>query len=105
MGNSNQSTVECVSVRVVAFCVGCAMSSITIELDESSWTDLNEKADLVGVPVERYIGAVLKQHVESGKVRIGVQAPAQLKILREELQSPSIEWQARQPSDLKRSLP
>jgi hypothetical protein len=44
------------------------MFSITIELDESSLTDLNEKADLVGVPVERYIGAVLKQHVESGKV-------------------------------------
>ena len=45
------------------------MLSITIELDESSLIDLNEKADLVGVPVERYIGAVLKQHVESGKVK------------------------------------
>jgi carbon storage regulator len=32
-------------------------------------------------------------HVESGKVRLGVQAPSQIKILREELQPCATEWQ------------
>jgi len=40
------------------------VSAITIELDDRCLTELNEKADLVGVPVERYIGDVLKSHVD-----------------------------------------